>query len=992
MTETQPGGRAIDDVADRFEDAWRVGPRPRIEDYLGGDPANDRAALLEELVCVDVHRRRAAGEAPLLAEYQARFPDDPSAVEAGFLAAEAPGPARETDPAFEPVGAQILLGILALQHGFVDRDSLLSAFEAWTGDKTRGLGEILVERGDLTAARLALLETLAAQTLKQYDGDLNKGLASRGAIDTIRDALARLHDAEIDATLTLLPGLSTTVTDRGASARRADRLASLRFPNDRFRLIRRINGGGQGDIYLALDESLNRTVALKRIKKRYAYSPEFQARLLVEAEVAARLEHPAFLPVHFAGFDANGWPYFVMRYVEGDSTLKSRIEEFHAAAGAARSADERAQSLRKLLRHFVDVCYAVAYAHGRGVIHRDIKPANVLVGQFGETYLVDWGMVKFTGRPAGPEDHPDELLLPAPDLDPAYSVAGGGTLPYMSPEQVARRPSDFATDVYSLGVMLYVLLTGRHAFVGGDRDEIKANILQGRFKHPRAVAGRVPAALEAVCLKAMKLRPQDRYATAKEMARDIEDWLADRPIAVYREPWPLRARRWARNHRPVVAGLAVLLVTSVLSLIVAHSLLRREQARTETNFRAVLRLVRLSRFPSRSKQVRDELERTAIESTRAFLNTRPHDRGARLDMAQTYRDAANMRRMVGELETPRDLYRQGADLLRALHAEFANDPDIAEERALNSIDTGELWLLNGQPAKAKHLFEGVLHELDASGGNLTPSQQRVKAMALVDVATALNDMDDPARARDSARLAAKLLAPLGDALHHPDEALWALLAQSQAGLAENELGNPGGAEESFALAIGRGRALIEAGHDNPQVKHALAQALGQHALAYLLSPRARGGAADPKRWEESTGEFVEAALLLQSLVGEHPHVLHYHRDLAISCIGWADILIARGVIDGLKEKNNLTEKNNTDAEEELGLYAGSRELFDYHRQLGRVLAQRARIEMAKGNREAARSLFGRAIDQHTKALEANPDSRIDRLLRDRISKELDILH
>ena len=123
MTETQLGEHWIDDVADRFEDAWRMGLRPLIEDYLNGDLKNCRAALLEELVCVDVHRRRRASEAPALAEYQARFPDDLLAVEAGFRAATAPGPRIETEQVCEPIGAQILLGILALQHNLVGRDA-----------------------------------------------------------------------------------------------------------------------------------------------------------------------------------------------------------------------------------------------------------------------------------------------------------------------------------------------------------------------------------------------------------------------------------------------------------------------------------------------------------------------------------------------------------------------------------------------------------------------------------------------------------------------------------------------------------------------------------------------------------------------------------------------------------------------------------------------------------------------------------------------------
>jgi serine/threonine protein kinase len=906
------------------------------------------------------------------------FSDDPSTAEAEFDVAAAGAASGVTEQVFEQVGAQMLVGILALQHNFVDRDAILAAFEVWIGDKSRGLGKILVDSGALTAVRLALLETLASQVLREYGGDLNKCLASRDLLGTIRDDLTRLDDTDIDATLTGLPADATTKSYHQPAPGDGNGAASMCFPDNRFRLIEKINGGGQGDIYLAMDEALNRKVVLKRIKKRYADIAEFQARLLVEAEVAARLEHPAFLPVHFAGFDAEGRPYFVMRYVEGDSNFRSKIEVFHSAGCAARSPDERRQELRKLLRHFVDVCYAVAYAHERGVIHRDIKPANVLVGQFGETYLVDWGMVKFAGRSANSEARGDEPLLPSSCRSPVFTVEGG-TVPYMSPEQVARRTVSFASDVYSLGATLYTLLTGKPAFAaeGKDRAVVAGDIAHGRFKPPREADSRVPPALEAVCLKAMKVCPEERYSAAKEIARDLEDWLANRPIAVYPEPLLLRARRWARNHRPAVAGLGVLLVTSLLYFIVTDVTVRHERARTERNYvlarDTLLRLVRLARIPPKSKETRDELAKTAIESTRSFLRSRPQDRGVRLDAARTYRAIANIGRAVGEFEEPKRLYQEGGDLLGLLHREFPNDPAIAEEQALNSLDAGELWLMNGQPAAAQVIFESVFQKLDKSGGKSTGVLQHVKALALVKLATALNEMDGSRRARESAIRAVELLTALRNgAIHQPEEALWLLLAHTQVGLAEVLLENPGGSEEWFTQAIGQGEALIQSGHDTPEVKQ---------ALACSMRYRAESSSPDRNLPAKSLEDFSQASLLLNSLAEEHPHVLHYHRDMAICYIGWVDMLLAR------QNVGDLTVKLNADAEKELGAYAGSRELFDYHRYLGRILAQRARIAKAQSDFMRARSFFDRAVDEHNKALHANRQSRIDRLLEERLAQE-----
>jgi hypothetical protein len=329
-----------------------------------------------------------------------------------------------------------------------------------------------------------------------------------------------------------------------------------------------------------------------------------------------------------------------------------------------------------------------------------------------------------------------------------------------------------------------------------------------------------------------------------------------------------------------MASLVVLFFTSIVCLVVADTLLRDEQARTETNFGlardAVIRLVRLARIPPKSKEVRDDIARTAIDSTRTFLKSRPHDRGVRLNLAQTYRLVANMGRTVGEFDDSKKLYQEGADLLGPLRAEFPSDPAIAEEQALNSIDTAELWFMNGHPARSKAILESVLAKLDAMGGSVTGSQKRVKSLALLSLATALNETDGSQRARELGIRAVELLTSLGDdALRQREEAL--ILAHTQVGLAEVLLENPRGSEEWFTKATELGEALIKAGHDTPEVKH---------AFACALRHRAERMAADPKRWDKAVAEFLQASELVRSLVEEHRHVSHYHRDVAITYIGW----------------------------------------------------------------------------------------------------------
>ena len=149
---------------------------------------------------------------------------------------------------------------------------------------------------------------------------------------------------------------------------------------------------------MAHDQELRREVALKQIQAGHADDPESRARFVREAEITGRLEHPGIVPVYGLGRYADGRPYYAMRFIKG-KTLKEAIQQFHEAEVPGRDPGERILALRKLLRQFLDVCNAVAYAHSRGVLHRDLKPANIMLGPYGETLVVDWGLAKPVDRP-----------------------------------------------------------------------------------------------------------------------------------------------------------------------------------------------------------------------------------------------------------------------------------------------------------------------------------------------------------------------------------------------------------------------------------------------------------------------------------------------------------------------------------------------------------------------------------------------------------------
>jgi tetratricopeptide (TPR) repeat protein/tRNA A-37 threonylcarbamoyl transferase component Bud32 len=356
-----------------------------------------------------------------------------------------------------------------------------------------------------------------------------------------------------------------------------------------FTLLRDHAKGGLGAVSLAHDNALKRDVALKRIRPDRAAMPNVRARFLNEAQVTAQLDHPGVVPIYLLAEDADGQPYYAMRFIQG-RTLSEAIRSFYRVPSAL--------AFRDLLLRFVTACQTVAYAHSKGIIHRDIKPGNIMLGDYGETLVVDWGLAKRFGVAEAPSaddggEHETSGGASTDELTQAGQILG--TPPYMSPEQ-ARGGSEAvgpAADIYSLGAVLYEILTGRPPYKGQNCGEILEKLRQSPPRRPGAVRRGVPAALDAVCGKAMARLPSERYATATQLSADIERWLADEPVAVFKEPRTMRLGRWARRHRPMVAALAatgvLLLVVCVTGFYLWDAAQRRQQRQIEHHRADLLR-------------------------------------------------------------------------------------------------------------------------------------------------------------------------------------------------------------------------------------------------------------------------------------------------------------------------------------------------------------------------------------------------------------------
>ena len=452
----------------------------------------------------------------------------------------------------------MLFGIVALQRNAISRDELIDAMHEWANNKTRTIGEILIDRASLDPDTHELLDTLVDRELQQLDSESRSEVTTLFAAPGEGSAIWELGRGSADESsrAAFFFGERSQVSDLG--------------PGARYRVLWPHARGGLGQIHVAEDTELRRKVALKEIRPEHAHNPISRERFLFEAEITANLEHPGIVPVHGRGTYPDGRPYYVMRLIRGEE-LTTAIRRFHAA----EAVDFAGREFRWLLRRFNDVCNTIAYAHSRGILHRDLKPGNIMLGPFGETLVMDWGVAKSMGQR---EIGLGVAAEASPNEEPSYRPQSGslsvtrtgqtvGTPTFMSPEQAA---GDFdamgpASDVYSLGATLYVLLTDQQPFHGAVEDVLQA-VQQGRFATPRQMNPRVPQALDAICRRAMAVRPDQRYQSALALGEDIERWLADEPVLAWRETWPDRARRWIRRHQPTVAGWATAVAVAFLAL------------------------------------------------------------------------------------------------------------------------------------------------------------------------------------------------------------------------------------------------------------------------------------------------------------------------------------------------------------------------------------------------------------------------------------------
>ena len=453
-------------------------------------------------MALELELRRGRGERPTAREYRDRFPGQADVVDAAFGATARAG---DEPAAAEP--ARRTPAATCSSASWPCRTTSSAATTCWPpsppGSPTsRGPWA----RSSATAGRST---TPATRCWRRWSPSTSSSTAAtprrawrRSARSgSVRDDLERLDDADLQASLAATASRAAGADgDAGATATYT---SSSRRAGERFRILRFHREGGLGRVYVARDEELGREVALKEIRPDKVAEADLRGRFVLEAEINGGLEHPGIVPVYSLGTYDDGRPFYAMRFVEGDS-LKEAIESYHKEHPRP---DPTAVEFRKLLGRFIDVCEAIAFAHSKGVLHRDLKPHNVMLGRYGETLLIDWGLAKATGRrePVGPEAAVEATLVPPSGSGHAPTLGVLGSPPYMSPEQAAGAAESLgpATDVYGLGAILFALLTGEPPVEGKTTEEVLDRVRRGAIRSPRSLNPNIPRALEAVCLKAL---------------------------------------------------------------------------------------------------------------------------------------------------------------------------------------------------------------------------------------------------------------------------------------------------------------------------------------------------------------------------------------------------------------------------------------------------------------------------------------------------------
>ncbi len=435
----------------------------------------------------------------------------------------------------------LLFGLLACQEGLLDCTTLVDVIRGWVGDKHASLCELILNRVSLSVERREQLFERVQELLIADFGNLaatTRRLINDSAINDLR----KLGDTDLNRCL-------PEITSNDDIPETVRETPSIRRRKARYTLGGEIGKGGGGTVFEARDAKMDRTVAYKQLPAKTARRDKNSTRRFRrEARLTGRLDHPNIVPIYDLGArGAERLPFYTMKRINGRSFDKAIVEHHERK----KSGQDDPISLRVLVRAFIQVCNAVGFANSKGVVHRDLKPLNVVVGSFGEVYVIDWGeardlMSQQKPNVIQPQHHREG------DRGGSLTTPFSGTPRYMAPEQADSKLEQInhLTDVYGLGSMLFHILTGEppHRWLPGeDRKQHLPDLLRRIINDPtprvRDIEPSVAESLDEICAKAMAKLPAERFSSASELAAAVQSWLDEAPILQLRRNVELHENR-----------------------------------------------------------------------------------------------------------------------------------------------------------------------------------------------------------------------------------------------------------------------------------------------------------------------------------------------------------------------------------------------------------------------------------------------------------------
>ncbi len=958
------------------------------------------------------------------------------------------------------IDRSLLFGALAVQRECITAAHLAQASADLAGEAGESLDEMLATKGWITSSERSEINKLLDAHLQTHGGDCHKALET---IIGVKDEMAplvagspnrpdliekpiHLQGATLDDQKQTAAGESSEtelssksygptidIPSDHVAAGEPQPLETIDYqPEQRSRYtLTRVEGeGGYGQVWLAFDPTLKREIALKNIRPEKVAKPEVVQSLIREAQITGRLEHPNIIPIYeLEHADERGRPYYTMKFLRGE-TLSERIGQYHDRRNAGT---EDPLDLPHLLNGFVDVCNALAYAGSRGIVHRDLKPSNVMLGDFGEVLVLDWGLAKEVGEPDSDRGvvHVENVAI----ADASQTAHGQikGTLAYMAPEQAAGRPDlvDEKTDVYGLGGILFAILTGRAPHKGQgagkttkDTHEVLKRISAGEIPRPRSLDASVPHVLDAICARAMAKERSDRYQTATELARDVQRWLADEPVSVYREPWHQRAGRWLRRHRAWAQSIAaalvlVTVVATVASIVVERARRNEADAHAETGraleaeqnaladvrvakdeatrrFRQARRAVdemltgvsdALLYYPG-VQQLRTRLLEKAAQDYEQFAAARSDDPSLRFEFALALVRLGDVRRLLASLPESDQAYRQAITVFQQF---LKDDPENTEVQLALAQCYNQLGLLhttvgaapesedasNSLP-EAEEAYEnaaGLLSQLLVSDPQ-NAECRRAKAEVLANRGVLLSRtsrFDEALETLGAAETELQQLANDGNELQDTEE-----LAKSRISLGELfiQVGQNNDAVEKVQQAIDTYVKLVRDAPDHPSYLLGLADA--RITLANALHVMGRSGERETL-YRASVNDYT-------ALINTRPDVPLYRARLATTEIDLAQVLCWFGRNGEAQQHGEIGLGMSID------LVNSYPNVVDYHVKevycsltLGQVLRDLREFTLAE-------TAFNRGMDKCVMLVERFPEDAAYRRLIGQTKGNLGVVH